>query len=120
MGFFSFKTADTDRSIPNIHSNKKTFTVHVLIPKEFGGGYITEEQYQGYGIFGGKDIYELLFEFNFPGILGIPGEKKREKAIDLYFENKLKYVPKIVENKYLSYEQVGESKRDENQGYFYD
>lgn len=38
--------------------------VYVLIPAEFGGGSIKETCYNGYGIFGGADIYEVVAEWN--------------------------------------------------------
>ena len=38
--------------------------MYVLIPKEFGGGHIEETCYDGYGNFGGKDIYELVVDWN--------------------------------------------------------
>ena len=38
--------------------------VYVLIPKEFGGGHILETCYNGYGIYGGNDIYELVVDWN--------------------------------------------------------
>lgn len=38
--------------------------VYVLIPKEFGGGHIKETCYDGYGNFGGNDIYELVADWN--------------------------------------------------------
>ena len=37
---------------------------YVLIPKEFGGGHIYESRYDGYGNFGGKDIFELVADWN--------------------------------------------------------
>ena len=64
MGFFSWKTSDTERSIANTYSDRKTFPVYVLIPEEFGGGYIEECDYEGYGCFGGHDIYDLLADWN--------------------------------------------------------
>ena len=37
---------------------------YVLIPKEFGGGHIKESCYDGYGNFGGHDIYDLVVDWN--------------------------------------------------------
>ena len=61
MGFFSWKTQDTDRSIANNYSTRKTFTVVMIDNK---GNKWFEQSYEGYGIFGGKDYYELLAEMN--------------------------------------------------------
>ena len=61
MGFFSWKTQDTDNSIANQYSNRKTFGVQMLDNK---GNVWTEDNYEGYGRFGGKDFYELLAEMN--------------------------------------------------------
>ena len=61
MGFFSWKTQDTDKSIANEHSNRKTFRVQMIDNK---GNVWTESEYDGYGRFGGKDFYELLAEMN--------------------------------------------------------
>ena len=38
--------------------------VYVLVPEEFGGGHIKEECYDGYGNFGGKDIFDLVALWN--------------------------------------------------------
>ena len=61
MGFFSWKTMGTDESIANQYSNRKTFRVQMLDNK---GNVWTEDNYEGYGKFGGKDFYELLAEMN--------------------------------------------------------
>jgi hypothetical protein len=61
MGFFSWKTQDTDKSIANEHSNRNTFRVQMIDNK---GNVWTEDNYDGYGRFGGKDYYELLAEMN--------------------------------------------------------
>lgn len=37
---------------------------YLLIPKEFGGGHIAEDCYDGYGNFGKKDVYELVADWN--------------------------------------------------------
>jgi hypothetical protein len=60
MGFFSWKTQDTNRSIANIETGKH-FTV---IMSDDKGNQWVEPEYQGYGVFGGKDYYELFSEMN--------------------------------------------------------
>ena len=123
MGFFSWKTSDTDRSIPNIHAKKRTFKVHVPIPKEFGGGCLVEENYDGYGRFDGQDIYILVAKWNAPEECeGQSDEWIRRKGIDLACYDKdnfsLKYPIKITERK-MDYEDALPSKNCEYQGYFY-
>lgn len=61
MGFFSWKTSDTKKSIANTYSGRKTFTVYMITEN---GLVFTENDYEGYGVFGGKDIYELIAEMN--------------------------------------------------------
>ena len=61
MGFFSWRTMDTDKSISNNYSSRGAFKVDMLDDK---GNVWTESNYEGYGVFGGKDFYELLAEMN--------------------------------------------------------
>jgi hypothetical protein len=61
MGFFSWITQDTGRSICNAHSNRQTFKV---VMSDNQGHHWVELDYGGYGIFGGKDYYVLLDEMN--------------------------------------------------------
>jgi len=64
MGFFSWKTSDTDKSIMNVHSGATVRTAYMLRP---GGEAPYEEQaYEGYGVFGGKDAFVHLAEMNLP------------------------------------------------------
>ncbi len=88
MGFFSFKTQDTKRSIPNIHSLVQTFEVTMTDNK---GNKWKENSYMGYGVFGGKDFYELLAEMN--------GKQTRDDGIDLYFGKKPFISPNLTENR---------------------
>ncbi len=60
MGFFSWKTADTDESIMNCYGSDCR-TVYLLQPD---GDHIQEKAYPGYGVFGGVDAYEWLAEKN--------------------------------------------------------
>jgi len=85
MGFFSWKTQDTDVSIANQHSTRDTFTVVMLDDK---GNKWYEQNYDGYGVFGGKDYYELLAEMN--GFVSVESadnytEDMRMKGIELAF-----------------------------------
>lgn len=60
MGQFSWLDCkDESQIIDNIIDD-----VYVLVPRDFGGGHIKETYYEGYGDFGGRDIYELVAEWN--------------------------------------------------------
>lgn len=73
MGQFSWYTQDTNHRIVNGEKYK------VIMTDDKGNQYV-EECYQGYGIFGGKDYFELLAEMN-----GL--ESDRGAGIELAFEN---------------------------------
>lgn len=129
MGFFSWKTMDTDRSIANSYSNRDTFKVDMVDDK---GNIWTETDYEGYGEFGGKDFYELLAEMN--GFVSEQYEQGTEQytdearsyGISLAFKDNgrgdhtfgVKY-PNLVENSNgWSYQYWG-PESCEDQGYFY-
>lgn len=78
MGFFSWITADTKCSIYNRHTGVQPFTVYLTAPD---GRQWVESDYDGYGEFGGKDIYELIAELN--GLTGETPEKLRLAGIQL-------------------------------------
>lgn len=110
MGFFSWKTQDTDRSICNKYSDREPF--RVIMTDNKGQQWI-EDDYDGYGIFGGKDYYELLDEMN-------GGTGNRETGIDRQYQPD-KYpdtiYPSLSENGAYY---VGQQPEDCNyQGYFY-
>ena len=108
MGLFSWVTQDTHKSIPCVGSKRKTFPVTMTDNK---GNSWHETEYQGYGVFGGKDFYELLAEIN--------GEIGREAGIDLSFGDKPFLSPNLTETKNWSW--VNRSPQDcPDQGYFYD
>ena len=108
MGFFSWKTQDTDRSICNNSGDKETFTVYMV---DNDNNVWTESDYDGYGEFGGKDFYELLAEMN--------GLTTREEGISLRYSDKPFLSPNLYEYPSRSWE---DSKPEdcEYQGYFYD
>lgn len=107
MGFFSWHTQDTGRSISNSFSGVGTFRV---IMQDDKGNRFVEDNYEGYGVFGGKDYFELMDEMN-------GGTGDRSRGIKLYYsgEEGVKF-PSLTENGgYLS-----EKPYDcEAQGYFY-
>jgi len=128
MGFFSWKTSDTNISIPNNYSNRETFTVH-LITKD--RQIFTESDYDGYGVFGGKDFYELVAELN--GITEGTTEEKRKKGINICFKdnpsgefNGTFEYPKLVEelpsesNWEQDWEKLPYPETCEYQGFFYE
>ena len=132
MGFFSWRTQDTDRSIANNYSTRKTFTVVMIDNK---GNKWFEQSYEGYGIFGGKDYYELLAEMN--GVVErdkveLQGEAytdyMRGEGITLAFSKgngsgvgtEGVYYPNLIEMADgWPYEMMGPDSC-ESQGYFYD
>lgn len=61
MGFYSWKTSDTGKSIANVHSTRLAFTVYAHLPD---GTNLMEDGYGGYGVFGGRDYYGLVVEIN--------------------------------------------------------
>ncbi len=83
MGFFSWKTQDTNKSIPSRYSSRKTTPVYLLDNK---GNHWLESNYEGYGLFGGKDFYELLAEMNGKTKDDLSeGKELRDLGISLYY-----------------------------------
>ena len=77
MGFFSWFTQDTDKSIANKFSPRPTFPVDMVDDK---GNVWHEPNYEGYGVFGGKDYFELLSEMN-------GGSSDRSEGITMAFKD---------------------------------
>lgn len=90
MGFFSFKTADTNKSIPSRYSNRKPFTVY-MVTRE--GQVFEEKDYEGYGDFGGKDIYVLCGELN--DLTGPNDEATRSNFFDVIAEKGIRKGTKV-------------------------
>lgn len=111
MGFFSWKTQDTNKSIANIYSGLPTFTVYMTDDR---GNQWKEDNYEGYGVFGGKDYYELLAEMN-----GLSGENLRSQGISLNYSNEDFKSPNLTESKDWKWEDSS-PENCEYQGYFYE
>jgi hypothetical protein len=128
MGFFSWNTMDTDKSIANEHSNRNTFRVQMIDNK---GNVWTEDNYDGYGRFGGKDFYELLAEMN-----GFESDKTGDEytdeargfGINLAFSKNNGsgvgtegvYYPNLIEKASGWVYEMGGPDSCDYQGYFYD
>ncbi len=109
MGFFSWITQDTGRSIANAYSGLEMFKVIMTDDK---GNQWVEENYEGYGVFGGKDYYELLSEMN-------GGNGDRTEGIGLAFNKerkRIKYPSLSEDGKYRE----GQPESCPDQGYFYE
>jgi hypothetical protein len=122
MGMFSWLTSDTKKSISNIHSERATFPVIMFDNKM---NYYYEDKYEGYGVFGGKDYFNLVAEMN-----GF--ESTRENGLGIVFgEIELPFLslPKFVEPKSVQklinkgvnfYSKFSQSEICEYQGFFYE
>lgn len=120
MGFFSWHTCDTDRSIANHYSDRDTFTVHMITPE---GRVFTENNYEGYGEFGGEDFYALLAHLNGRGF-------DRNAGIDLCFKNNgggdntpgviyPKFVESLSNDVVAQYKSLPNPRSCRDQGFFY-
>ena len=113
MGFFSWITQDTKRSIANSWSRRRTFKVVMTDDKN---NHWVECNYDGYGVFGGKDYYVLLAEMN--GINGTNEEDKRQQGIKLAFSGKKCKYPNLTETE--DWEWIDEEPDScPDQGFFY-
>jgi hypothetical protein len=122
MGFFSWTTADTNESIPSVHSNRSTQTVYLLQPN--GRPPIEEECYEGYGVFGGQDAYEWLARQNAEALgidlSGLDFDDVRSVGIEMFFDMDVPVPLKFSFNPKAVYEDLPASESCPNQGFFYD
>jgi hypothetical protein len=108
MGFFSWKTQDTNRSISNVDSVRGSFFV---VMHDNNGNKWTENEYDGYGEFGGKDYYELLAEMN--------GLSTRYEGIKLAFSDEPCLYPNLTER--VNWNWINEEPEHcDAQGFFYE
>lgn len=118
MGFFSWKTSDTKKSISNRYSVKKALPVYLITPEN---EKIYEPNYEGYGVFGGNDVFVLLARWNVPDLCTGDDSKDRLVGLDLRFKTpeKIKYDLKFSETDDVKYEDLDVAENCEFQGYFY-
>lgn len=125
MGFSSFLTNDTQRSISNSWSSRGALPVVMCDNK---GNHWEETSYEGYCSFGGVDYFVVLALMN--GIINTNQlqdeyavEKARCQGIDMYYKQEEGTLyPNLVEaeNFYQGWEWVNERPEScREQGYFY-
>jgi len=118
MGYFSWKASDTKVSIGNRDSISGSSPCYLLTPS---GEKHFEDDYEGYGVFGGVDAYALLAEMNVPEDCNGDADHDRQIGINLAFgDKKLLFPIKIVEDPKHTYSTVGASEICPDQGFFYD
>jgi len=137
MGFFSFLTTDTKQPIINRHSEGFNSQVVYLIDDD--GNEWKECNYDGYGTFGGMDIYELIAKMNGYGIedlgktraelelstnefwLSVEYKELRSIGIDLFFNfGDSCYLPQIYSTQGQKYnDDAAPLESCPNQGYFF-
>lgn len=121
MGFFSWKTSDTGKSITNRYSSAGARPVYLYCPD---GTKLYEPDYDGYGVFGGHDAYALLAQWNCPEKCCGDEEEDRIIGIDIGCSNEdmasLKYPLKFAESPGFTYEGLEPAENCPYQGYFLD
>lgn len=92
MGQFSWVTQDTFKSIRNNVTGRKA----KAFMHDNKGNVWEENNYEGYGVFGGKDFYQLLAEMN--DIEGVNGDvdNDRNLGIDLAFSDRPYISPNLT------------------------
>jgi len=110
-GQFSWFTQDTDQQIGSERENTITVYMH-----DNQGNSWKEDNYEGYGEFGGMDYYELLDKMN--GGIGDRSEGIR-KAFDSTLKGKVLF-PALTVNSNLSpsHDFTQEAERDPNQSWY--
>lgn len=110
MGFFSWKTGDTKKVIWNCYANTKPNYKFTVYMKDNNNNIWKETNYKGYGIFGGKDFFELLSEMN--------GKTDREDGIKLWFGKQPFLSPILVEDKKIKFDKKYIPETHGGQGFF--
>ncbi len=91
MGQFSWITQDTQEAIRECYGCDDTSLTTAYMHDNQGNTW-EETKYEGYGVFGGKDYYELLAEMN-----ELPPD--RASGISLAFSDKPHISPNLTRKK---------------------
>jgi hypothetical protein len=115
MGQFSWITQDRNETIrETFHcSDERLLTAYMHDNK---GNVWEEKDYEGYGVFGGKDYYQLLAEMN--NVKGLTGDVNKDRllGITLEFSGNSFISPNLTRNKEWKWINMT-PKSDPNQGW---
>ena len=115
MGQFSWITQDANEAIREKFSCDDVYLTTAYM-YDNNGNVWHESSYEGYGIFGGKDYYQLLAEMN--KIEGLTGDvdNDRDLGISLAYSTKPFISPNLT--RYEGWESINkEPEHDPNQGW---
>jgi hypothetical protein len=87
MGCFSWIAQDTNEPIYMSGYQKPGYEQRVYYMWDNKGNFWKEREYEGYGVFGGKDYYILLAEMNKVYEANETDETKRMDGIDMEFRS---------------------------------
>lgn len=123
MGCFSWVTQNSNRSIIMEGYGTRRYPSRTCYMWDNAGRRWREEQYEGYGMFGGKDYYVLLAEMNRAYGPEVTEEQKRNDGIAFEFSERLSLVyPNLTDCKEWTWKNE-QPNRCINQGssnHFYD
>jgi hypothetical protein len=107
MGLFSWKCAVSRKKVASVYRGRESeqSKCYLVTPSKT----FYEPGYEGYGMFGGADVFELV------------GEGDRDKGIDDYFSGKPAFDIKVVlasQYKGQRYDELQPSEDCERQGFY--
>ena len=92
MGCFSWVTQNSDRSIIMNGYGTRRFPSRTAYMWDNKGRRWMQPQYEGYGMFGGKDYFVLLAEMNKEYDITVSDDIKRNDGINLEYEKNNQHI----------------------------
>lgn len=115
MGQFSWITQDTNEAIRECYGCEDTSLTTAYMHDNKGNVW-EETKYEGYGVFGGKDFFQLVAEMN--NAQGLTGDVDKDRiiGIDIYHGKESFISPNLTRKKEWNW--VNEKPEDDpNQGW---
>lgn len=124
MGYFSFRTADTDETIWNMHSaQSRSGTRPVFLLQPGGQPPLREDSYNGYGDFGGVDVFVWTAQTNLPAeqLATMSQDQIRTAGHAMFFgldgASEMAFPPKFSFDESADYDSLPASLMCDTQGY---